>query len=273
MMTIDQIENMWYVDFMAFLNETNRCPWAKDSIRQLIQNTYLNAGSNVLDVWCNTGYVSFEIARTIKCNVTWVDINKNMISQSNDNLILNSNKIQKLLNFQVSDAENLPFKDKTFDLVTSWWSTVFIPNKKKALIEYKRVCKDWWFIGDINFFYTNEIPKETINKINNLLGIEIEAWKMDYFWNLYDSVGLEKYYIYTNDVYRPSEKELKEYCRILIKESILSKETDAVQNASYDKLYWYMNLFVENNIYLSYGVFIYRNRPSKFKEQIALFWY
>jgi hypothetical protein len=157
--------------------------------------------------------------------------------------------------------------------VTSGGSTVFIPDIKKGLSEYKRVCKDWGFIGDINFFYKEKIPTETIAKINELLGIEIQPWNLEFFLDLYESVGLEKYHIYTGETYKPTELELETYCREMISISQYANYGNEVREAAYMKLHSYMELFFENNKFLSYGVFIYRKRPEKFKEQISLFGY
>lgn len=270
MLNEETINNMWYVDFVACLNETNRCPWWKNAIKEMLKNTFLNSWSKVLDVWCNTWYVTFEIARLMKCNVIWLDINENMIKQANTNNTDAS--IDWLVDFILWDWTKLDFPDNTFDLVTSWWSTIFMNDIEKWLIEYKRVCKDWWFIWDINFFYTDEILKEVISEINELLNIDIKPWKYNYFEELYNKIWLEKYYISTNETYKPDEKKLKKYCYEMIKSSIYSKSWEDIQKIAYNKFYKYMKLFYENNKYLSYGIFIYRKRPDKYKEQITLFW-
>lgn len=82
MTTPEQIEKMNYTDLMAFLEEVNRPPGGKDSVRTLIQNCFLNTTSKVLDIGCNTGYISFEIAHIARCKVMGVDINENMIKKA-----------------------------------------------------------------------------------------------------------------------------------------------------------------------------------------------
>jgi SAM-dependent methyltransferase len=80
--TLQKIKEMSYVDLMAFLAEVNRPPGGKDSIRVLAQNCFITKDSKVLDVGCNTGYVSFEIAHLAECSVVGVDISENMIRSS-----------------------------------------------------------------------------------------------------------------------------------------------------------------------------------------------
>lgn len=266
MLTVDKVKSMWYVDFMASLNEINRCPWWIDSVRKTVLNSFISSYSHVLDVWCNTGYVSFEIARLAWCKVTWVDINENMIEKAMEHN--NDITTRDLVDFQVWDWMNLKFNDNVFDLVVSGGSSIFMDDMKKWLFEYKRVCKDWWFIADINFFYTDKVPSGTIQEINWLLWINIQPWKKDYFLRLYEQAGLERFYVSLEETYNPTENEMEDYCKKMIDDSVYSQVWKEVRIAAYNKLYGYMKLFVENNKYLSYWVFIYRKTPQ---QQVSLF--
>ncbi|MFH0977899.1 MAG: class I SAM-dependent methyltransferase [Candidatus Woesearchaeota archaeon] len=77
----------------------------------------------LLDVGCGTG-----ISSDFDCKVIGVDSSFEMLRQS---------KKQKVLAF----AEALPFKDKTFDIVVSVTAIHNFKNKKKALLEIRRVGK------------------------------------------------------------------------------------------------------------------------------------
>ncbi|MCL5795294.1 MAG: class I SAM-dependent methyltransferase, partial [Patescibacteria group bacterium] len=153
------VAKMSYVDLMAFLSEVNRPPGGKNSIRQLVINTFIDRNSLVLDVGCNTGYCAFEIAHLTKCKVVGVDLSQSMIEEANRNKLADKISVN-LVKFQVADAMKLPFKNNTFDLVMSGGSTVFVDNIENAIKEYKRVVKDWGFIGDINFFYHRHVYRK-----------------------------------------------------------------------------------------------------------------
>jgi len=262
--TSKKIKEMNYVDLMAFLEEINRPPGGKDSIRIIVQNCFITKDSNVLDIGCNTGYVSFEIARIAKCLITGIDINKNMIKVAKK--IRKKDPLGHLIKFITANAINLPFKNDLFDVVISGGSTAFIQDKIKALQEYKRVLKPWGFIADINFFYRTKPPISLINRLNSILEIEIRSWDIDYWLNLYDQCDLEKYFIHVNHIKPVSRQEIKNYCSVMAKEKHLSKSIELgltkilIQN---------MALFNENHKYLNYGIFILRKRPIK--EQISLF--
>ena len=146
-----KIKEMSYVDLMAFLQEVNRPPGGKDSIRVVVQNCFITKDSRVLDIGCNTGYCSFEIAHLVKCSVTGIDINPEMVKTAKK--FQKEDQLGSLIKFKVANAMNLPFKNEVFDVVISGGSTAFINNKEKAKKEYKKVLKPWGFIADINFYY------------------------------------------------------------------------------------------------------------------------
>jgi ubiquinone/menaquinone biosynthesis C-methylase UbiE len=262
--TTEEIVRMSYVELLASIEEVNRPPGGKDSVRFVVQNCFLNKDSCVLDVGCNTGYVSFEIAHLAQCRVTGVDISPEMISAANRLRRLESNT--KLVNFEIADGMNLPFKNETFDLVVSGGSTAFIKNKIRALSEYARVVKHWGFVADINFFYKKRPPQNMLNQLNNAMKINIQPWDENYWLEIYKKSGLEMYCSHKNNVYVPSANEIKHYCYVMAKQSYA---TPNARNVIEKRLRLLMTLFAKNHKYLAYGVFVLRKRPAP--EQITLF--
>ena len=268
MLKKNEIEEMGYVDFMSLMNETNRPPGGKDSVRRLVLNTFLKSDSKVLDVGCNTGYCTFEISHLAHCDVTGLDVSSSMIGTAKKNLAEESAFYKEKMRFLEGDAQKLAFADESFDLVMSGGSTAFVDDKPSALAEYKRVCKTWGFVSDICFFYRTTPPQEIIDQMNALMGIEIEVWDKNYWLDLHAAAGLEPYYADTGAMHYATQAEVEQYVRVMIQQ--IDLEPDAVETA-YKKLFDIMNLFNENHRYLDYGVFISRKRPSP--EQIALFGY
>ena len=252
------------MDLMAFLDEINRPPGGRDSIRILVQNCFITENSKVLDVGCNTGYVSFEIAHLAKCPVVGVDINENMIKAAEK--IRKRNLLGHLVKFRVADATNLPFPKETFDAIVSGGSTAFIDNKAKALQEYKRVLKQWGFVADINFFYKKKPPVHLLKKLNSILEIRIEPRDINYWVDLYEKAGLEKYFIHVDQIQPVSRQAVKNYCSVMANEKRLPRNVELELK---ERLLKIMSIFNENHRYLEYGVFIFRKRPEK--EQISLF--
>jgi len=262
--TPKKIREMPYVEFMAFLEEVNRPPGGKDSIRRVVQNCFITKNSKVLDIGCNTGYCSFEVAHLTKCDIIGIDVSPKMIRAAKK--FKKADQLGYLIKFMVADATRLPFKDAVFDMVISGGSTAFIEDTEKAIKEYKRVLKQWGFIADINFFYKIKPPTKLIKELNNLMDIDIKPWDIDYWLDLYNRCGLEKYFIYTNDVKRVKKEEIENYCFEMARQKKLNKET---RKELIKRLTDIMILFDKNHKYLAYGIFILRKRLVK--EQISLF--
>ncbi len=91
----------------------------------------------VLDVATGTGDVAFKLSPKSK-SITGIDIASNMIKLAN---IKRIKKNAKNTNFLVGDAENLPFTDNSFDLVTISYGYRNISNQIKALKEFNRILK------------------------------------------------------------------------------------------------------------------------------------
>lgn len=264
MTTSPKIENMKYVELMAFLEETNRPPGGKASVRNVVQNCFINDKSKVLDVGCNTGYCTFEIAHLSKCVITGIDISKEMIDTAQKSL--KKDKHTKRVRFLVGDAQKLPFLEETFDVVFSGGSTAFIDDKDATLKEYSRVLRTWGFVADINFFYRETPPTKLIQDLNNMMEIKIEPWGKDYWLKIYKEAGLEEYLTTTGEIASVNDSEIDEYCSIMAAGNGLNQQEE---NALRDRLVQIMSLFNENHKYLDFGIFISRKRPEK--EQISLF--
>jgi ubiquinone/menaquinone biosynthesis C-methylase UbiE len=262
--TKEQVEKMSYVQLLAKIKEVNRPPGGKRSIMRVVKDTHIQKDSLVLDVGCNTGYSTFEIAHLVKCKITGLDISPEMIATANTERELDSHK--NLIEFIIGDGMNLPFNEETFDVVMSGGSTAFIPDKKKALEEYARVTKTWGFVADINFFYHTQPPANILMEMNELMNINIEPWELEYWLDIYSNTRLEIYNVHQDTVYVPSNAEIKKYCETI------ANDTDATPDAKevlLNRLTTIMTLFAENHKYLSYGVFILRKRKEP--EQVSLF--
>ena len=266
-MTPEEIKEMDYVSFMGFLNETNRPPGGKDSMRRMAQNAFLTSSSYVLHSGCNTGYCSFELCHLVKCKVAAIDVNKLMITSAREKLANEPVPYRDLITFKKGDAKNLQFKDSTFDLVMSGGSTAFMDEREKVAREYSRVCKPYGFVWDVVLYYHKNPPENLISTINKALDISIRKWSKNDWISLYTNAGLETYYIHDSkmNVY-PTSSSVKTYCEQMIKRLSLNRKSHAV---AVKKLYDYMILFNQNHGYLNYAVLLFRKNPSK--EQVTLF--
>lgn len=86
----------------------------------------------VLDVGCSSAIITAAVAKTLpKSSITGLDSYKAAIDFAR--------KKYKNITFVVADAHNLPFRDKTFDLVICTETLEHVSDPKKSLLEMKRV--------------------------------------------------------------------------------------------------------------------------------------
>jgi len=90
----------------------------------------------VLDVGCGPGMVTRDIAHLTKGKVIAIDGSEDMIKVAKEVL-----KSYKNVEFKVGNAENLPFNDNTFDIVTCNLLLMWADDPQKVVNEMTRVTK------------------------------------------------------------------------------------------------------------------------------------
>ena len=90
----------------------------------------------VLDVGCGSGFVTRDIARLTKGGVIGIDGSSSLIDVAKK--ILKDYSNTKLC---IGNAEQLPFKNKTFDIVTCNLLLMWADDPKKVVSEMARVTK------------------------------------------------------------------------------------------------------------------------------------
>ncbi|AKN31488.1 methyltransferase type 11 [Clostridium carboxidivorans P7] len=106
----------------------------------------------ILDVGTGTGFLALLLAE-LGHNCTGLDISEGMMEVARKKA-----KEAKLnINFGMGDAENLPCKDNTYDIVVNRHLLWTIPHPEKALSEWIRVLKPGGklVIIDGDWFYKN----------------------------------------------------------------------------------------------------------------------
>ena len=154
-------------------------------IPDLIEHFNIKAGDSLLDVGCAKGFMLYDL---LECNsdvvVAGVDISEYAIENSKE-------EIKPFL--QVANATSLPFKDNSFDIVTSI-TTVHNLEKEElaiALQEIERVSKRGSFITVDA--YENDEEREALEAwvLTAKTIMHVDEWKSffrevgytgDYYW-------------------------------------------------------------------------------------------
>lgn len=114
---------------------------------------HLNIADNnkILDVATGTGDIVRHIISKNNVTIVGIDISDQMIKIAKNKIKSNKSSLE----WQVGDAENLPYLDKSFDIITISFGFRNFANYDKALSEFNRVLKDGGKLGILEFSKPN----------------------------------------------------------------------------------------------------------------------
>ena len=104
------------------------------------------SGSRLLDVACGSGELVLIAARN-GVEATGIEIAENLVERARERARVEGLSAQ----FHEADAEDLPFADATFDVVTSIAGVMFAPRPELAASELLRVCRRGGMIAMANW--------------------------------------------------------------------------------------------------------------------------
>jgi demethylmenaquinone methyltransferase / 2-methoxy-6-polyprenyl-1,4-benzoquinol methylase len=110
--------------------------WRKRLIRELKKYN----PQNVLDIATGTADLAIMAAKKGVPSIIGVDLSANMLKIGSDKI--QREKLQNYIELQIGDAEELNFKDCTFDAAVVAFGIRNFENLEKGLIEISRVLKD-----------------------------------------------------------------------------------------------------------------------------------
>ncbi|MDI9569469.1 MAG: class I SAM-dependent methyltransferase [Pseudomonadota bacterium] len=110
----------------------------------ILDLTQPRGGERLLDVGCGTGD-HLWLFRRKGCDVTGLDASAPMLEQAR-------RKLGAKADFYQGVAEDLPFSDDEFDIVTLITVLEFASDPEQALSEAIRVCRGRIFVGALNRF-------------------------------------------------------------------------------------------------------------------------
>lgn len=123
----------FYRYFSLIYDYVNPLFYSREMRRKVVEMAELSKESLVVEVGSGTGYTTEEIVKAVPPeNVFCVDLTPEQINKARKKL---------RVNFVIGDAENLPFKDKSFDAAISAGSIEYWPNPQRGIEEMARVTK------------------------------------------------------------------------------------------------------------------------------------
>jgi len=145
----------------------------------------------ILDIGCSNGVVTKFLVRH-GGSFVGIDVDENAIESA---ISINRNK--KSLSFKLASGTNLPFKNKSFDVVICNQVYSYVSNSKRMMREIYRVLKIngyCFFTGDnllrlvepmYNLPFLRWLPKSSAKQVLKLLGYKnIYIGKYQTYWGL-----------------------------------------------------------------------------------------
>ena len=142
---------------MASLKDRLRATWIagdfgviarsiEDGGAEFVERLDLRRGIKVLDVACGTGNLAIPAAKK-GAEVTGIDIAPNLIEQA----IQRAAAEGVNADFEVGDAEALPYPDESYDVVMTMFGAMFAPRPDVTAAELVRVCRTGGTIAMANW--------------------------------------------------------------------------------------------------------------------------
>ena len=113
-----------------------------DAIEHCVIRLAPKPGERILDVATGTGWAARRVAAR-GASVTGIDLGADLIEAAK----ACAAEARLKIDFQVGDAEALPFEDHSFDAVISTCGVMFVSKPEAAAAELARVCKKGGRIG------------------------------------------------------------------------------------------------------------------------------
>lgn len=259
-LTVEDIERMDYNNLISIVKETNRVPGGFKTLQEVANITMLDSSKHILEIGTSTGVSAIELARLTKCKIDSIDVNERSIEEARKRA--EKEGLLKYINFQIGDAQNMTFADKSFDIVFCGNVTSLIPDRKKALNEYYRVLKNSGILVAVPMYYIKEPSQDLIRKVSDAIQVKVEISNKKYwkdFYNINDLV-----YKYEQDFkfkYIENQEIEKFVDYILSKEhlKVMKKEVFEVLSRKYRE---YIYIFRDNLSHMGYSIL------ALFKENV-----
>ncbi|MFC1971369.1 class I SAM-dependent methyltransferase [Chloroflexota bacterium] len=113
--------------------------------RSLLDNIEVK-GKEVIDIGCGTGILSLLALKNGVSKVTCCDISEYMLSHCRDKLTEHGYKSDQV-DFHITDAEEMPFEDNSFDIAFSSMVLGLAPNQSEVMAEIYRIVKSGGLIA------------------------------------------------------------------------------------------------------------------------------
>ena len=156
--------------FLAKLGKKRLRPGGKLATDWLIEQGQFSSDKKVLEVACNMGTTTIELAKKYGCQITAVDLDTKALEQAH--LAAAKAGVEEFVTFEKANAMKLPYEDDTFDIIINEAMLTMQTEKGKAkcMEEYYRVLKPGGVLltHDVMLKQKDEAVREELSRAINV---------------------------------------------------------------------------------------------------------
>ncbi|MCL6548806.1 MAG: class I SAM-dependent methyltransferase [Alicyclobacillus sp.] len=190
---------MDYQDVLAAVGAGGAHPGGMDATYRWLEEISWSPSMRVLEVGCGTGRTLLEIQRRFGCQVTGVDIRREMIRKAK----LRAKQTGCPARWVIASAERLPLPDASFDLVFTESVNVFC-RAEAALREYYRVLCPGGVYVDVEMLLLSPVSEEWKETVRRLYGAvevpDLAGWR-----RLFRGAGFSEVRVLMTRAVRPED--------------------------------------------------------------------
>lgn len=233
---------MTYAQDLAKLGFSTGILGGQDTLEFLRKTIRLPRQASILDVGCQGGELSIQLADLFEVEVTGIDSEPSSIDLAKANAKRSTYLGNVTFNVsEVISAKNLP--DNGFDLVIHRGLEGFVKDKNEFQLKVASLAKRWGYVANISHTYEGQYDKSIIEKLNKAGSMFIEPASRADLIQSYKAVGLRLVGELYFDVTSSAAPDLGD--------SEAAKRVKEV-----------LALAAENDKYTSGAVLIFRSQPS-----------
>jgi len=149
------------------LNNRVHSLWRDEAWRKrAVLEAKVQPGERVLDCACGTGDLTQAFARFSKAeNIVGSDYTPNMLDIARHKREKLHDGLQSRIEYQQADAQNLPFEDESFDVVSIAFGIRNVQDPEKAMREFSRVLRPAGRLMILEFGQPSFPPMRWFNSI------------------------------------------------------------------------------------------------------------
>ncbi len=206
--SVEQIWQMAYPDFVAFIDQDNSPPGGEPTISWWIERAGISADSHVLDLACNTGFSSRTISRRTGCTGAGLDLSAMSIAAARAASI--APIFDGRLDYRIGDAASLPWSAGEFSHVVAGCCFGFISDRERALTETARVLRPGGKLCVSALAYIDTPPASLLDDLQQCLGYRPAPARTVSFWREFFALHFDVAESWVEPLPINSEDELRD---------------------------------------------------------------